>query len=186
MENSSYFVASRHKLSAAFSLIFRFSSCHHPLLASALGKIMQDEGNRVFVGKDENAVRQLISMITSDNCHVVCFKRFKHYGFFYLFYCHRWRDHSQYLQVGQACSALSALASDDSVALQLMRADIMRPIGTVLKSACREDLISVLQVVVKLAFTSNTVAEKMLTKDVLKSLKILCAHKDPEACLFLF
>ncbi|KAL4345858.1 hypothetical protein AHAS_Ahas11G0320400 [Arachis hypogaea] len=152
MENSSYFVASRHKLSAAFSLIFRFSSCHHPLLASALGKIMQDEGNRVFVGKDENAVRQLISMITSDNCHVV----------------------------GQACSALSALASDDSVALQLMRADIMRPIGTVLKSACREDLISVLQVVVKLAFTSNTVAEKMLTKDVLKSLKILCAHKDPE------
>ncbi|QHO21177.1 Phospholipase A I [Arachis hypogaea] len=71
MENSSYFVASRHKLSAAFSLIFRFSSCHHPLLASALGKIMQDEGNRVFVGKDENAVRQLISMITSDNCHVV-------------------------------------------------------------------------------------------------------------------
>ncbi|RYR30661.1 hypothetical protein Ahy_B01g055410 [Arachis hypogaea] len=140
MENSSYFVASRHKLSAAFSLIFRFSSCHHPLLASALGKIMQDEGNRVFVGKDENAVRQLISMITSDNCHVV----------------------------GQACSALSALASDDSVALQLMRADIMRPIGTVLKSACREDLISVLQVVVKLAFTSNTVAEKMLTKDVQK------------------
>ncbi|QHO21202.1 Phospholipase A I [Arachis hypogaea] len=125
------FVASRHKLSAAFSLIFRFSSCHHPLLASALGKIMQDEGNRVLL-------------------------------------------------VGQACSALSALASDDSVALQLMRADIMRPIGTVLKSACREDLISVLQVVVKLAFTSNTVAEKMLTKDVLKSLKILCAHKDPE------
>lgn len=73
MENNSYFGASKHKLSAAFSLIFRFSSCHHPLLASALGKIMQDQGNRGFVGKDENAVRQLISMISSDNCHVVCF-----------------------------------------------------------------------------------------------------------------
>ena len=73
MENSSYFVASRHKLSAFFSLIFRFSSCHHPLLASALAKIMQDEGNRVVVGKDENAVRQLISMISSDNQHVVCY-----------------------------------------------------------------------------------------------------------------
>jgi bisphosphoglycerate-dependent phosphoglycerate mutase len=73
MENSSYFVASRHKLSAFFSLIFRFSSCHHPLLASALAKIMQDQGNRVVVGKDENAVRQLISMISSDNRHVVCF-----------------------------------------------------------------------------------------------------------------
>lgn len=72
MENSSYFIASRHKLSAFFSLIFRFSSCHHPLLASALAKIMQDEGNRVVVGKDENAVRQLISMISSDNQHVVC------------------------------------------------------------------------------------------------------------------
>ena len=71
MENSSYF-ASRHKLSAFFSLIFRFSSCHHPLLASALAKIMQDHGNRVVVGKDENAVRQLISMITSDDRHVVC------------------------------------------------------------------------------------------------------------------
>lgn len=70
-ENSSYFIASRHKLSAFFSLIFRFSSCHHPLLASALAKIMQDHGNRMVVGKDENAVRQLISMISSDNCHVV-------------------------------------------------------------------------------------------------------------------
>ena len=73
MENSSYFGASKHKLSAFFSLIFRFSSCHHPLLASALSKIiMQDQGNRAVVGKDENAVRQLISMISSDNRDVVC------------------------------------------------------------------------------------------------------------------
>lgn len=85
------------------------------------------------------------------------------------------------LQVEQACSALSALASDDSVALQLMKADIMQPIGIVLKSAGREEVISVLQVVVKLAFTSDTVAEKMLTKDILKSLKTLCSFKDPEA-----
>ncbi|KAK8470847.1 hypothetical protein PHAVU_003G077100 [Phaseolus vulgaris] len=152
MENSSYFGASRHRLSAFFSLIFRFSSCHHPLLASALGKIMQDQGNRVFIGKDENAVRQLISMISSDNSHVV----------------------------EQACSALSSLASGDSVALHLMKADIMQPIRTVLKSAGLEEVISVLQVVVKLAFTSDCVAQKMLTKDILKSLKNLCAHKDPE------
>lgn len=72
MENVSYFIASRHKLSAFFSLIFRSSSCHHPLLACALAKIMQDQGNCVVVGKDENAVRQLISMITSDDRHVVC------------------------------------------------------------------------------------------------------------------
>ncbi|KAA8515487.1 hypothetical protein F0562_018902 [Nyssa sinensis] len=152
MENNSYFGASRHKMSAFFSLIFRFSSCHHPLLASALAKIMQDQGNRVVVGKDENAVRQLISMISSDNRHVV----------------------------EQACSALSSLASDVSVAMQLMKSDIMQPIERVLKSAAQEEIISVLQVVVILAFASDTVAQKMLTKDVLKSLKLLCSHKNPE------
>lgn len=151
-ENSSYFVASRHKLSAFFSLIFRFSSCHHPLLASALAKIMQDQGNRVVVGKDENAVRQLISMISSDNRHVV----------------------------EQACSALSSLASDVYVAMQLMKSDIMQPIETVLRSMAQEELISVLQVVVNLAFASDTVAQRMLTKDILKSLKLLCAHKNTE------
>ncbi|KAJ9169072.1 hypothetical protein P3X46_020540 [Hevea brasiliensis] len=152
MENSSYFGASRHKLSAFFSLLFRFSSCHHPLLASALAKIMQDQGNRAVVGKDENAVRQLISMISSDNQHVV----------------------------EQACSALSTLAGDVSVAIQLMKCDIMQPIETVLKSVAHEEVISVLQVVATLGFTSDTVAQKILTKDLLKSLKLLCAHKNPE------
>ncbi|KAF5177670.1 Phospholipase a i [Thalictrum thalictroides] len=151
-ENSSYFIASRHKLSAFFSLIFRFSSCHHPLLASALAKIMQDHGNRDFVGKDENAVRQLISMISSDNRHVV----------------------------EQACSALSSLAADVSVAMQLIKSDIMQPIESVLKSLVPEGVISVLQVVANLAFTSDSVAQKMLTRDVLRSLKVLCAHKNTE------
>ncbi|KAF8051898.1 hypothetical protein N665_1655s0005 [Sinapis alba] len=151
-ENTSYFGASRHKLSAFSPLIFRSSSCHHPLLASTLVKIMQDEGNRSVIGKDENAVRQLISMITSDNRHVV----------------------------EQACVALSSLARDVSVAMQLMKCDIMKPTETVLKSAAPDEVISVLQVVVTLAFVSDSVSQKMLTKDMLKSLKALCAHKSPE------
>lgn len=65
--------------------------------------------------------------------------------------------------------------------MQLMKADIMQPIELVLKSSGQEEVISVLQVVVKLAFASDTVAQKMLTKDVLKSLKMLCAHKNHEA-----
>lgn len=85
------------------------------------------------------------------------------------------------LQVEQACSALSSLAADVSVAMQLIKADIMQPIETVLKSIGQEEVISVLQVVAKLAFASGTVAQKMLSKDVLKSLKLLCAHKNPEA-----
>ena len=86
-------------------------------------------------------------------------------------------------QVEQACSALSTLAGDVSVAMQLMKCDIMQPIQTVLKSPAPEELVSVLQVVVILAFGSDSVAQKMLTKDVLRSLKILCAHKNAEVFL---
>ncbi|CAI0407156.1 unnamed protein product [Linum tenue] len=128
-ESSSYFGTSRHKLSAFFSLIFRFSSCHHALLASALAKIVQDQGNRAVIGKDENAVRQLISMISSDDRHVV----------------------------EQACSALSSLAGEVSMAMQLIKCDIMQPIETVLKSVSQEEVISVLQVVSTLAFASDRV-----------------------------
>uniref|UniRef100_J3MLE4 Patatin n=2 Tax=Oryza brachyantha TaxID=4533 RepID=J3MLE4_ORYBR len=151
-ENSSYFIAARHKLSAFFSLVFRFSSCHHPLLASALAKIMEDRSNQIAISKEENAVRQLISMISSDNRHVV----------------------------EQACLALSSLGSDISSAMQLIKCDIMKPIEAVLKSFDEEELVSVLQVVVTLTFVSDHVAQKMLTKDVLKSLKTLCAHKNSE------
>lgn len=89
------------------------------------------------------------------------------------------------IQVECACSALSDLASDISVALQLVKADIMQPIEIVLKSLCREEMISVLKLSVKLAFTSDAVAKKMLSKDILKSLKLLCGHKDPEVSMLV-
>lgn len=87
------------------------------------------------------------------------------------------------LQVEQACFALSSLASDVSLAMQLIKSDIMQPIESLLKSVDQEELISVLQVLVTLAFVSDSVAQKMLTKDVLKSLKALCAHKSMEVRL---
>ena len=71
MESVSYFVAAKHKLSAFFALVFRFSSCQHPLLASALAKVAEDEGNRLAIGKDQSALRQLLNMMLSDNRHVV-------------------------------------------------------------------------------------------------------------------
>uniref|UniRef100_A0A0D9WZK0 Patatin n=1 Tax=Leersia perrieri TaxID=77586 RepID=A0A0D9WZK0_9ORYZ len=129
-ENSSYFIAARHKLSAFFSLVFRFSSCHHPLLASALAKIMEDRSNQVAISKEENAVRQLISMISSDNRHVV----------------------------EQACLALSSLGSDISSAMQLIKCDIMKPIEAVLKSFDEEELVQRLSLfaVGNLAFCLET------------------------------
>ena len=66
------------------------------------------------------------------------------------------------------------------MAMQLMKCDIMKPTETVLKSAAPDEVISVLQVVVTLAFVSDSVSQKMLTKDMLKSLKSLCAHRNPE------
>ncbi|KAI5081182.1 hypothetical protein GOP47_0004365 [Adiantum capillus-veneris] len=152
MESASYFVAAKHKLSAFFALIFRFSSCQHPLLASALAKIVEDNGNRSTIGRDESAVRQLLSMMLSDNRHVV----------------------------EQACLTLSSLALDASMALILMKADIMQPIEVVLKASADDPLISILRVLVNLAFASDAVASRMLTKDLLKHLKMLCAHKKPE------
>lgn len=70
-----------------------------------------------------------------------------------------------------------------SVAMQLMKSDIMQPIERVLKSAGPEEVISVLQVLGKLAFASDIVSQKLLTKDILRSLKLLCAHRNPEASL---
>lgn len=101
---------------------------------------------------------------------------FKHTTFIYYF--NNWQS---LFQVEQACLALSSLASDISSAMQLIKCDIMKPIEAVLKSFDDEELISVLQVVVTLTFVSDHVAQKMLRKDVLKSLKALCAHKNSEA-----
>ena len=83
-------------------------------------------------------------------------------------------------QVEQACIALSSLAADVSLAMQLIKSDILQPIESVLKSFAEEEVISVLQVVVTMAFASDSVAQKMLTKDILKSLKALCSHKNAE------
>ena len=67
-----------------------------------------------------------------------------------------------------------------SVAMLLMKCDIMKPIEAVLKSDVEKELISVLQVVEHLAFASDAVAQKIFSKAVLKSLKMLCAHKNRE------
>jgi hypothetical protein len=141
-ENSSYFIVARHKLNAFFSLVFRFSSCHHPLLAFALAKIMEDRSNQVATSKEDNDVRQLISMISSDNHHVVHTAYFvlplsayhissmNNYLFIFwlifYFFC-RLNRHA-------ACLALSSLASNISSAMHLIKCDIMKPIEAVRKS----------------------------------------------------
>ncbi|RWW15593.1 hypothetical protein GW17_00020563 [Ensete ventricosum] len=89
-----------------------------------------------------------------------------------------------HIEVEQACFALSSLAADVSLAMQLIKSDIMKPIELLLRSIDQEELTSVLQVLSTLAFASDSVAQKMMTKDVLKPLKALCAHKSTEVRLF--
>lgn len=67
--------------------------------------------------------------------------------------------------------------------MQLIKCDIMQPIQSLLKSVDPDELISVLKVVVNLAFASDIVAQKILTRDVLKSLKTLCAHTSVQVAL---
>lgn len=85
-------------------------------------------------------------------------------------------------QVEQACLALSSLAADVSLVLRLMRADVIHAIELVLRSSIPELLISVLQVIANLSFTSDAVASKVLTKEIFKRLKLLCGHNHSEVC----
>ncbi|KAK8976495.1 hypothetical protein V6N11_001638 [Hibiscus sabdariffa] len=120
------------------------------LFPSAVSRlILQNQGNPLIVGQDENTVQQLIRMINSDNRR----------------------------SVEQACTSLSNLAGD-VYSEMLIKCDIMRPIETILKSP--EDPVSVLQVVVTLAYGSDSIAQKMLTTGVMRSLEKLFAHKNPE------
>ncbi|KAK8629729.1 hypothetical protein V6N13_078558 [Hibiscus sabdariffa] len=152
MENTSYFVTSKHRLSTFFTFIFRSPTSYHPLLASAVTRlIVRDQGSRLLVGKDENTVLQLIRMINSDN----------------------------HLLVEQACSSLANL-SGEVYSEMLVKCDIMRPIETILMSPALEDPLSVLHVVVTLAYGSDTVARKMLTTGVMRSLEKLFDHGNPE------
>eukprot|EP00897_Mesotaenium_endlicherianum_P003568 jgi/Mesen1/3239/ME000187S02402 len=147
-EAPSYFGASKHKLSAFFALIFRYSSVHHPLLASALARIAEDSENRQAIGKDEGAIRQIVSMVLSDTQHVV----------------------------EQACLALSSLAADGALVLRLMKADVLQAITSLLHSRQPEILVSVLRVVANLGFSADEAAVRLLSRETVATLRHLCSH----------
>jgi hypothetical protein len=83
-----------------------FCLLQHPLLASALARIAEDSENRAYIGRDEGAIRQLLSMVLSDDTHVV----------------------------QQACKALSSIAMDTTLVARLVKADVLQSIWAVLGS----------------------------------------------------
>lgn len=54
-----------------FALLFKHSSCQQPLVASALAKIAEDPEQREAIAGTEGAIQQLLSMVLSENLHVV-------------------------------------------------------------------------------------------------------------------
>ncbi|CAI6003024.1 unnamed protein product [Closterium sp. NIES-65] len=147
-QQGSYFSASKHCLSDFFALIFRYSSVHHPLLASALARICEDRENRAAIGKDESAIRQIVSMLLADSKHVV----------------------------EQACHALSSLAMDDALVTHLVKSDVLAAICSLLLSQQPEILVSVLRVIANLALASDSVAARILNVDSAAILTSLCHH----------
>ena len=151
-EAASYFV-SKHRLSAFLSLVLKFSAVNHPLLASALAKILEDPENRTAIGRDESAIGQMLSMVLSEEQHVV----------------------------EMACLAMARLASDPAVVLRLAKSDVLEAIVAVMRSTHPEILVSVLRLVNHLSFASDAVSERLLSTDPASDtgglLLTLCSHQ---------
>ncbi|CAI5503108.1 unnamed protein product [Closterium sp. Naga37s-1] len=164
-QQGSYFSASKHCLSDFFALIFRYSSVHHPLLASALARICEDRENRAAIGKDESAIRQIVSMLLADSKHVVEQA------------CHVLSSLAMDdALVEQACHALSSLAMDDALVTHLVKSDVLAAICSLLLSQQPEILVSVLRVIANLALASDSVAARILNVDSAAILTSLCHH----------
>jgi hypothetical protein len=56
---------------ALFALLFKHSSCQQPLVATALARIAEDPEQREAIAGTEGAIQQLLSMVLSENLHVV-------------------------------------------------------------------------------------------------------------------
>ncbi|CAI5466949.1 unnamed protein product [Closterium sp. Yama58-4] len=199
-QQGSYFSASKHCLSDFFALIFRYSSVHHPLLASALARICEDRENRAAIGKDESAIRQIVSMVLADSKHVT--DRELGAGGLQALVSHLVKSdvlapicslllsqqpcqtptprslfpfHHPH-QVEQACHALSSLAMDDALVTHLVKSDVLAAICSLLLSQQPEILVSVLRVIANLALASDSVAARILNVDSAAILTSLCHH----------
>jgi hypothetical protein len=80
---------------------------------------------------------------------------------------------------------LISLTVDGSVGVRLMQANLVQAIEMVSCTSSTEELfISVLQVLMNLAFPFDAMATHALTKEILKRLTILCVHRSIEVRLY--
>ncbi|KAK9839624.1 hypothetical protein WJX81_001442 [Elliptochloris bilobata] len=131
------------RLAPLFGLVFRRSSCQHPLLAGALGKIAEDPAACAEIVREVGAIQQLILMALSENEVVV----------------------------EQACKTIGLLGRHNSLtSLEIIEGDVLSAMMRLITSTKHKNQLAGLQVVAGLALASEASAVKLLTPDMLKAL----------------
>eukprot|EP00198_Chlamydomonas_reinhardtii_P013397 XP_001702734.1 predicted protein [Chlamydomonas reinhardtii] len=129
-----------HKLAPLFKLTFRRSSCQHPLLAGALGRISEDRAQCELMAREETAIQQLVLMALSEAPVVA----------------------------EQACRTLGALAALGlGTARRLLAHDVLSTILTLLRSPRRASKLCGLGLLSSLAAASEAVAAELLSRELL-------------------
>uniref|UniRef100_A0A061S7R5 Patatin n=1 Tax=Tetraselmis sp. GSL018 TaxID=582737 RepID=A0A061S7R5_9CHLO len=134
-----------------FQLLFRRSSCQHPILAGAIATLAEGPYCSV-IAADLSAIQQIILMALSDNI----------------------------LVVKQACRTLALLASSDgATAAKLMESDVLQAMLTLMDVRSNTGIqLASLRVVSSLAFSSESAAGKIMSEELLDQLKGLMECQD--------
>ncbi|KXZ56156.1 hypothetical protein GPECTOR_1g133 [Gonium pectorale] len=144
------YISRGHKLSPLFKLTFRRSSCQHPLLAGALGRISEDRANCELMAREETAIQQLVLMALSE----------------------------QPVVAEQACRTLGALAQLGLVtAKKLLAHDVISTITTLLRSPRRASKMCGLSLLSSIAAASDAISAELLTSELLTLLQA-CIQAD--------
>ena len=129
---------------AFFALIFRHSSCQHPLIATAIAEIAsKDKANCAVIAATEGGVHQLLSMVAASDVGVVT----------------------------QATRALGELCRDPKLARKLVDAKaLQRATGMISDASTTAVQICGLRMLSNLAFASEPISRELFSETLLDRL----------------
>ncbi|GLI68627.1 hypothetical protein VaNZ11_013105, partial [Volvox africanus] len=144
------YISRAHKMAPLFRLTFR-SSCQHPLLAGALGRIAEDRANCELMDREETAIQQLVLMALSE----------------------------QPVVAEQACRTLGALAQLGlATARKVLAHDVVSTILSLLRSPRRASKLCGLTLLGSLAAASEAISAELLTPQMLPLLQTCIQAED--------
>mmetsp|Transcript_33096 Transcript_33096/g.82905 ORF Transcript_33096/g.82905 Transcript_33096/m.82905 type:complete len:1057 (+) Transcript_33096:2-3172(+) len=136
-----------------FQLLFRRSSCQHPLLAGAIGTLAEGDYCSV-IAQEPGAVQQVVLMALSDS----------------------------ELVARHACRTLALLGSADAATVKkLLHSDILQAMLTLMDTVGNTPItLASLRVVANMAFTNEAAARELLVPELLERLLVLIQHDTTE------